>query len=449
MKTQQKKNKYFGTDGIRLNAYMFDRHFCFSIGKFLGNYNNKKNKILIARDTRESGEQILNDISDGLYSSGAEIYNLDISTTPSMSYLLQEEKKFDFGIMISASHNPYTDNGIKIFSKGGSKISDDLEYEIEEYIDNNKNNSSTNYYGKKYVCSSKNLLNKYIIFLSQKYKFNNTYKILIDCAHGSTSLFAKTLFKECLHQNVEIINDDYNGKDINKDCGSTHIDCLINHIKEGNYDIGFSFDGDGDRLICVSKKGVVCDGDFQLYLNAKYLKDCNRLINNQIVLTSMSNIGLKYDLDNINVSYIIVDVGDKYVEKALADFNLNLGGEQSGHIIHFDDLCTGDGLLSAIYMLNIISYYNASLDDLIKDLHVFPQILHNIKAKNKHENYNKIISDVRIKKILKDIKHNEQLLIRESGTEPLIRISVSSIDSKRCHEILNNVTTIINKILQS
>lgn len=449
MKTQQKKNKYFGTDGIRLNAYMFDRHFCFSIGKFLGNYNNKKNKILIARDTRESGEQILNDISDGLYFSGAEIYNLDISTTPSISYLLQKEKNFDFGIMISASHNSYTDNGIKIFSKEGRKISDDLEFAIEEYINNNKNNSSINYYDKKYIYTSKKLLNDYIIFLSEKYKFNNSYNILIDCAHGSTSLFAKTLFKEHLHQNVKIINADYNGKDINKDCGSTHIDCLINHIKEGNYDVGFSFDGDGDRLICVTKKGIVCDGDFQLYLNAKYLKDCNRLSNNQIVLTGMSNNGLKYDLDNINVSYVTVDVGDKYVEKALTDFNLNLGGEQSGHIIHYDDLCTGDGLLSAIYMLNIISYYNTSLDDLIKDLHVFPQILHNIKVNNKRENYKKIISDTRIKKILKDIKYNEKLLIRESGTEPLIRITVSSIDSKRCHEILNKAITIINEIIQS
>ena len=308
------KNKYFGTDGIRGNAdNLLTNNLCYSIGKFLANYHNKTNKILIGRDTRESGERILHNIVLGLIDNNAFVYDLGITTTPSISYLLSHDDSYDFGIMISASHNPYYDNGIKIFAKSGIKIDDDLENEIESFIENNKtyNDKINDELFKKYYKNTSYLLDKYLNFIASKYVFNKKYKIAIDCANGSTSIFTYKLFNDLLKQDVTIINDKYNGKNINDKCGSTHIETLSNFVKNNNFDLGFSFDGDGDRLIVCDQFGNSCNGDKQIFLGARYLKENHRLKNNKVVITIMSNLGFLFDLENENINYDIVDVGDK------------------------------------------------------------------------------------------------------------------------------------------
>ena len=444
------KNKYFGTDGIRGNAdNLLTNNLCYSIGKFLANYHNKTNKILIGRDTRESGERILHNIVLGLIDNNAFVYDLGITTTPSISYLLSHDDSYDFGIMISASHNPYYDNGIKIFAKSGIKIEDDLENKIETFIENNKtyNDKINDELFKKYYKNTSYLLDKYLNFIASKYVFNKRYKIAIDCANGSTSIFAYKLFNDLLKQDVTIINDKYNGKNINDKCGSTHIETLSNFVKNNNFDLGFSFDGDGDRLIVCDQFGNVCNGDKQIFLGARYLKENHKLKNNKVVVTIMSNLGFLFDLVNENINYDIVDVGDKNVYKCLKDNNLSLGGEQSGHIIYFDDLNTGDGLLSAMYMLNIISYFNADLHALTKDLHSFPQIIYNFKTLNKDELVNKINHNDDIKNYINTLTSSGRVSIRQSGTEPLVRIMVEAKDDLRCKNILDNILLMINKMI--
>lgn len=444
-----KKNKYFGTDGIRGNANnLLTDNLCYSIGKFLANYNNKTNKILIGRDTRESGERILKNIVLGLIDNNAFVCDLGITTTPSISYFLLNDDSYDFGIMISASHNPYYDNGIKIFAKSGIKIDDKLEDEIESFIINNKtyNDKVNDVLFNKYYKDVSYLLDEYLDFIASKYVFNKKYKIAIDCANGSTSIVAHKLFHTLLKQDVTIINDKYDGKNINDNCGSTHIDTLSNFVKNNNFDLGFSFDGDGDRLIVCDQFGNVCNGDKQIFLGAKYLKENHKLKKDKVVVTIMSNLGFLFDLENENIHYEIVDVGDKNVYKCLKENNLSLGGEQSGHIIYFDDLNTGDGLLSAMYMLNIISYFNADLHTLTNHLRSFPQIIYNLKTLNKNELAYKINHNDEIKNYIDTLTSNGRVSIRQSGTEPLIRIMVEAKDDLGCKNILDNIISMINKI---
>ncbi len=437
-------NKYFGTDGIRGNAdTLLDDHLCYKIGRFLGHYNNKQNTIIIGRDTRISGSRIVKALASGLTRSGANIKYLDITSTPSVCYALASNLDFDFGIMISASHNPYQDNGIKIFKKSGIKIDEELEAEIEDYIDNN---DITSEIVDINLSVDETLINDYLNYLASKYKYDRKYKILIDCANGSTSLLAKRLFKDKLNQEVTIINDKFDGKNINFECGSTHIECIQKYIKENDYDIGFSFDGDGDRLIAIDRYGNVCNGDYQIYLGAKYLKEIKQLNNNKVVVTSMTNLGTLDDLSKIDIGYEIVDVGDKYVYQCLDKYNLSVGGEQSGHIIYRNDLNTGDGMLSAIQLLNIMSYFNYDLANLIKDLQTFPQVLINLEVNDKDKIMQEIESNLDIKNLYKSLSKKELLSIRKSGTEPLIRLMCQAPNIERCNEVINKAVNIIKSI---
>lgn len=438
--------KYFGTDGIRgdANRYINDK-LCYRLGRFIGQYL-KNNKIVIGRDTRLSGKRINSAIIDGLLKSGADIFDVGITTTPSISYFV-EKHDFDFGIMISASHNPFYDNGIKIFAKTGEKLPSDIEELIEKYIDTTDDYLPMFSYSiKDNYHDASQLIDEYLNYVSSKKTFTKKYKVLVDCARGSASVIADHFFKTLLKVDATIVNSKFDGTDINLDCGSTHISNLLRLMKSGSYDIGFAFDGDADRLIAVSNRGEIIDGDNVIASSAVYLKTNGELNNNKVVITSMSNLGLKKYLNDQDIGVLIVDVGDKYVQNGLKENNLVLGGEQSGHVIFYNELNTGCGLISAVKVLNIMDFFNISSSKLKNMMMTYPQVLNNVKVKNKM----KICDDVRLlnlcKEIDEELKDNGRLLVRPSGTEQLIRVMVEAKDIDTCRKYANKVANLIAQI---
>lgn len=438
--------KYFGTDGIRGDANKYINDFlCYRLGRFIGQYL-KSNKIVIGRDTRLSGQRINNAIIDGLLKSGADVFDVGITTTPSISYIV-EKYDFDYGIMISASHNPFYDNGIKIFASTGEKLSSEIEELIEEYIDSIDDYLPVFEYDRSMkLHNSNNLINEYLNYVSSKKTFKKKYKVLVDCARGSASVIAKYFFTNLLKLDATIINSKFDGTDINLDCGSTHIKNLQNGMKLGNYDIGFAFDGDADRLIAVSDYGEIIDGDNIIAASAIYLKNLGLLNNDKVVITSMSNLGLRKYLKDNNIETLVVDVGDKYVQSGLKENNLVLGGEQSGHVIFYNELNTGCGLISAIKLLNIMDYLNISSSDLKNMMMTYPQVLNNVRVKNKVL----ICNDHKLIRLCQDInlelKENGRLLVRPSGTEQLIRVMVEAKDIDTCRYYANKVANLISEI---
>ena len=440
--------KYFGTDGVRGFANeVLTTDIAYRIGRFIGNYpQGHKNKIVIGRDTRISGDMLDAALIAGLTRSGAIVYELGITTTPSISYLVEKEG-FDFGIMISASHNPYYDNGIKIFGPNGEKLSSEIELLIEKYIDRLFDDLPS-YKNKDIgrVIASEDLIYKYLGFLKRSAKDLSSLNVLVDCAHGSASVVARRLFSDLLDINVEYINETFNGIDINHRCGSTHIDQLVQEIKKDEYDLGIAFDGDADRLIVVSPTGKIIDGDHLMYLSALNFKKHGTLKDNTIVLTTMSNLGLKIALKKENIKFIEVDVGDKNVQACLKNKGLTLGGEQSGHIIYYDDLNTGDGLLSAIKVMNILMEENKTLDELVKDLHVLPQLLKNEVVVNKTA----VMESEELKAIVEEVQNelgeNGRILVRPSGTEQLIRVMVEAETKQLCELYVNKVIALVKEL---
>ena len=440
--------KYFGTDGVRGFANeVLTTDIAYRIGRFIGNYpQGHKNKIVIGRDTRISGDMLDAALIAGLTRSGAIVYELGITTTPSISYLVEKEG-FDFGIMISASHNPYYDNGIKIFGPNGEKLSSEIELLIEKYIDRLFDDLPS-YKNKDIgrVIASEDLIYKYLGFLKRSAKDLSSLNVLVDCAHGSASVVARRLFSDLLDINVEYINETFNGIDINHRCGSTHIDQLVQEIKKDEYDLGIAFDGDADRLIVVSPTGKIIDGDHLMYLSALNFKKHGTLKDNTIVLTTMSNLGLKIALKKENIKFIEVDVGDKNVQACLKNKGLTLGGEQSGHIIYYDDLNTGDGLLSAIKVMNILVEENKTLDELVKDLHVLPQLLKNEVVVNKTA----VMESEELKAIVEEVQNelgeNGRILVRPSGTEQLIRVMVEAETKQLCELYVNKVIALVKEL---
>jgi len=376
--------KYFGTDGVRGRVdEKLTVEMAYRIGRFIGQYpNGKQNRIIISRDTRISGKKLLDALIEGIRLSGGHVYDEGVSTTPSISYIV-ETKGFDYGIMISASHNPYYDNGIKIFDAKGKKLSSDIEELIEVYMDS-PTDHLPKFSGAKLgaLIDGSDLREEYVNFLVSKAKFDfANLHILVDCANGSASNIAPQVFKR-LGINAEFINNNPNGLNINEKCGSTHLESIIEHSKKGSYDLCFAFDGDADRLLVV-KDGEVIDGDMMIYMTAISKLDREKLDNNAVVITVMSNLGLKLALERHNIQYIEVDVGDKYVQAKLEELDLSLGGEQSGHVIFFHDLNTGDGILTAIKMMTLYVGNGYSFDELKKDLAIFPQVLINVKVNDK------------------------------------------------------------------
>ena len=441
--------KYFGTDGVRgLANQELTTRIAYRIGRFIGQYpNGKKNRILIARDTRLSGEMLLASLVSGILASGSDVYDEGVSTTPSVSYLVREHQ-FDYGIMISASHNPFYDNGIKIFSSNGEKLSHDIELAIEEYIDRLLDDLPTdsNHIGRWY--QGQDLLNDYQRFLMGKVPCDlSSLRIIVDGANGSAAKVVPDLFSK-LGLNAEYIHIVPNGRNINEQCGSTHLGSLMEAIQRKEYDIGLAFDGDADRLMVVSPDGSLVDGDALIYICACYLKEKDLLKDNKIVMTVMSNLGLKKALDAKGIQYEITTVGDKYVQAKLKELHLSLGGEQSGHIIFLDDLNTGDGILTAIKVMTIMHETKKSLKELLEGLTIYPQKLRNVVVRNKDY----VLEHNGLKQLIKDLeatvlKGNGRILLRASGTESLIRVMCEAETYEICEQICNEIVAYIEDLI--
>jgi phosphoglucosamine mutase len=437
--------KYFGTDGVRgLAGRDVTATIAFRIGRYLGQFpNGTKNRILIARDTRISGQMLCASLVAGITASGSSATKLGVSTTPSISYLVTKHN-FDFGIMISASHNPYFDNGIKVFNRFGEKLEEDIELAIEKYID--QTNDDLPLATGKDIGSAKEerlLVDDYLDYVASKATADlSKLFVLIDAANGSASHLISGLCSR-IGLKADVIFDKPNGTNINDLCGSTHIKNLKKHMLENGYDLGLAFDGDADRLLMVNHHGEVIDGDAMLYLAARDLKRNNALSDNKIVLTVMSNIGVKMALRRAQIDFMEVQVGDKYVQAALKKHHLTLGGEQSGHMIFFDELNTGDGLLSMVKMLNIIAASNQSIESLLSDLKTYPQVLKNITVANKKEVMEHAGLKEVIARIEQELNGTGRILIRPSGTEPLIRIMVEAETSAICSHYVDEVYSFI------
>ncbi len=437
--------RYFGTDGIRGRALIeLTEDIAYRIGRYIGQYpNGHPNTILISRDTRESGEALLSALKEGVLKSGGTLLDEGVSTTPSVSYLV-EANHYDYGIMISASHNPYTDNGIKLFAPSGEKLAEAIEEEIEDYID-----SKDDYLPikeGKYVYSPE-LKEQYLNFLSSQYEGERKVKVLCDLANGSASMVAPALFAK-LGVDATFINASPDGKNINNHCGSTHMEGLEELFAKGGYDLAFAFDGDADRCLAIDKSGRLIDGDAEIYLGALGLKANNQLNGNKVVITVMSNFGLRKALDELEIGYEIVSVGDKYVQAKLKEDHLSVGGEQSGHVIFSASLNTGDGLLTAIKMLNVYENQPDVYAELPK-LHVYPQNLVNIRFPSKEESDQALANEAvkkAIEKAEKKLGSDGRLLVRTSGTEPLLRVMAEHLDEATCVSAVAEVVNTIKEV---
>jgi phosphoglucosamine mutase len=437
--------KYFGTDGFRgfvgeeLNA-----NHAYRIGRYLGSILKSSEAIFVGQDTRISSPLLADALMSGAMASGARIIDLGIITTPAISFFLQQSKK-GFGVMISASHNPYYDNGIKLFNHEGEKLNGEIEIAIEQYLDTPNDNLP--FKSGKQVGSidlhSKDYLPKYIDFLTKRYESHNRkLNILVDTANGSASAIAKTLFNR-LGIQATFIHDQPNGTNINDQCGATHLKSLQANIIKGKFDVGFAFDGDADRMIAMTSSGQEVNGDALIYLNSLQLFSSRKNIKKKVVITQMSNFGLKKALKEKGIDYIETSVGDKYVQAALKKEKLILGGEQSGHVIFLDELNTGDGLLSAIKLLNILQSNSKPLSELVLSLKQYPQVLKNIAVGNKNEvmAYPAIIN--LIKDIEKRLGQHGRILVRPSGTESLIRVMVEALEPQQCEQYVQEVISLI------
>ena len=440
--------KYFGTDGVRGIAGKFiTATLAYKIGRYIGQHpNGRKNRILVSYDTRISGKLLANSVGVGAVTSGSDVYDIGVSSTPSVSYLVRKHN-FDFGVMISASHNPYYDNGIKIFNSQGEKLEENTEELIEKYIDSEKDYLPimSNEKIGQYV-DSDYLIDEYVSFLiSRASPLVAKLKVLVDCSNGSASRIAPRLLDE-LGCTVTIVNSSPNGININDRCGSTHIENLSKIVKEGNYDIAFAFDGDADRCLAMDKNGNVVNGDAIMFVCALSMRKSRELNDDTVVITVMSNIGLKkaFEAEGINIHE--VRVGDKYVQADMKQYNLSLGGEQSGHIIFLDDLNTGDGMLTMIKVMNVLVKEKKSIEELVSPLVIYPQCLKNVTVNNKDAILNHEGFKARIAELEKSLNGYGRILVRASGTEPLIRVMCEAKSLEQCESICQNLVDFINEL---
>lgn len=439
--------KYFGTDGVRGRANEgLTLDMAIQIGQYLGMYYGKEKhaRILIGKDTRLSGDMFELGLAAGATSMGAQVYLLGVCPTPAVSYLIQKER-FDCGIMVSASHNPYYDNGIKVFNHNGEKMEEEVLLQIEDYIDGkselilNTGDKIGEYF------EWQDGLEIYMSWLKEIVPVDlSGFKIAVDNANGSaTSTAIETL--DSLGATVEAISNSPNGININKNCGSTHPEKLQQMVKEGDYDIGLAFDGDADRLIAVNAKGELVDGDYILYICSRYMKSVNRLNKNMCVTTVMANLGLYKALDANKIDYVQTPVGDKYVFEEMQKNDYYLGGEQSGHIIFYENAVTGDGLLTALKLLEIMKNTGKSLEELSEGLFIYPQLLKNVKVNDKEA----ALKDEALWKVVKEVedelKNEGRILVRPSGTEPLVRVMVEAKTDELCQQYVQRVVDFIEE----
>lgn len=440
---------YFGTDGVRgIANKTLTPEIAYKLGR-IGGYLFKKDdlraKVLIGRDTRISGPMFEGALIAGLLSSGAEVMRLGVITTPGVAYLTKAMGAH-LGIMISASHNPFEDNGIKLFGPNGMKLSDEEEAEVERLL--NSEDSLPRPIGKEigtindYYESSQ----KYLSYLQET--IDNTFEGLnvgLDCANGSTSSLAALLFAN-LEADIYTIGNSPNGTNINDGFGSTHPEQLQKIVVEKGLDVGLAFDGDGDRLIAVDEKGNIVDGDKIMYICATYLHERNMLPKHTIVATVMSNLGLYKALENKGIDVVTTKVGDRYVLEKMLEGNYALGGEQSGHIIFLDHLTSGDGMLTGVQLLNIMVETGKPLSELAAEMPTYPQVLKNVPVENKDEMMKNETLLEAIRNVEEELGESGRVLVRPSGTESLIRVMVEAETEAQCEQYVNQLVETIESL---
>ena len=442
-------SKYFGTDGFRGEANIgLTVEHAFKIGRFLGWYYGRDHKcnIVIGKDTRRSSYMFESALSAGITASGADAYLLHVTTTPSVSYITRSDR-FDCGIMISASHNPYYDNGIKLINSNGEKMEESVIDEVEKYLDGEIGElpyATGGDIGRTVdYAAGRNRYIGYLIGLAK-----NSYKgikVGLDCANGSTWMIAKSVF-DALGATTYVINNAPNGTNINENAGSTHIEYLQQFVIQNGLDIGFAFDGDADRCLAVDEKGGLVDGDLILYIVAKYMQERGKLDGTKVVTTIMSNFGLYKALDELGIGYEKTAVGDKYVYENMRENGHLIGGEQSGHIIFSKYATTGDGMLTAIKLMQVVLDKKTTLSNLTRDVQIYPQVLKNVRVPDKDAVLNHPDVQARVAKVTEELAGNGRVLLRKSGTEPVLRVMAEAPSYEICEEKVNSIIEVMNKL---
>ena len=443
--------KYFGTDGFRgeANVNLTVEH-AYKVGRFLGwyygkNHEDGKAKVVIGKDTRRSSYMFEYSLVAGLTASGADAYLLHVTTTPSVSYVVRTED-FDCGIMISASHNPFYDNGIKLINDKGEKMREDVIDEIEKYLDGDM--AELPFATKEKIGCTVDYTagrNRYMGYLMSLaiYSFKGT-RIGLDAANGSAWTLAKGIF-DALGAKTYVIHAEPDGTNINNNCGSTHIESLQELVLREHLDAGFAFDGDADRCLCVDEKGNVITGDHILYIYGCYMKERGKLVDNKVVTTVMSNFGLYKAFDAVGIDYEKTKVGDKYVYECMSKNGYRLGGEQSGHIIFSKHATTGDGILTSLMLMEVIIEKKLPLNILASEVSIYPQLLENVRVANKAAARNNEEVKKAIASVEEELGEDGRILVRESGTEPVIRVMVEARKDAICREMVQRVIDVMDK----
>ena len=441
--------KYFGTDGFRgeANVTLTVDH-AFKVGRFLGwyygkNHENGKAKIVIGKDTRRSSYMFEYSLVAGLTASGADAYLLHVTTTPSVSYVARTED-FDCGIMISASHNPFYDNGIKLINAAGEKMKEDVIAEIEKYLDGEL--GEIPYATRENIGCTVDYTagrNRYMGYLMSLaiYSFKGM-RVGLDASNGSAWTLAKAVF-DALGAKTYVINAAPDGTNINANCGSTHIEGLQDLVRREHLDVGFAFDGDADRCLCVDEKGEVITGDHILYIYGCYMKDRDKLVGNKVVTTVMSNFGLYKAFDAVGIEYEKTKVGDKYVYECMSENGYRIGGEQSGHIIFSKYATTGDGIITALKMMEVMLAKKKTLSELAAPLVIYPQVLKNIRVTDKTQAQDDADVKAAVEAVANALGADGRILVRESGTEPVVRVMVEAGSTQECEKYVDQVIEVI------
>ncbi len=454
--------KYFGTDGFRgeANNNLTADH-AYKIGRFLGWYYGELKRrngddiparIVIGKDTRRSSYMFEYTLVGGLVASGADAYLLHVTTTPSVAYVARTDE-FDCGIMISASHNPYYDNGIKLINGNGEKMDEETISLVEAYLD-----GELEVFGQKFeeipfahtskigrtvdYVSGRNRYIGYLISLGI-YSFKGV-KVGLDCANGSSWNLAKSVF-DALGAKTYVINAEPNGTNINNNAGSTHIEGLQKFVVENGLDVGFAYDGDADRCLCVDEKGDLVDGDAILYIYGKYMKERGKLENNTVVTTVMSNFGLYKAFDEAGINYAKTAVGDKYVYEYMTKNNCILGGEQSGHIIFSKYASTGDGILTSLKMMQVMLGRKKKMSELMEGLTIYPQVLENVRVTDKKAAQDDAAVQAAVQAVTEALGDTGRILVRESGTEPVLRVMVEAETKEICQKYVSRVVDVVKE----
>ncbi|MCI7780246.1 MAG: phosphoglucosamine mutase [Bacteroidales bacterium] len=443
--------KYFGTDGFRgeANVTLTAKH-AFKIGRFLGWYycsrrnDGNRARIVIGKDTRRSSYMLEYALAAGITSSGADAYLLHVTTTPSVAFVTKHDG-FDCGIMISASHNPFYDNGIKLLNDQGEKMDDETIARVEEFLDGKS--GIPPYAVREDIGKTIDFVegrNRYVGYLISLGRFSFRGKhVALDCANGSAWSIAPSVFR-ALGAKVSVINAEPDGTNINRGAGSTHIEGLQRFVVENHCDVGFAYDGDADRCLCVDEHGAVVDGDKIMYIYARYLQERGKLVNNTVVATVMSNLGLFKALDQLGIGYAKTAVGDKNVYEYMAAHHNNIGGEQSGHIIFSKYASTGDGVLTSLKMMEVMMAREKTLSELAAPVTIYPQVLENVRVTDK----GMVMTAPLVKQAVEHaealLQDSGRMLVRESGTEPLIRVMAEAADEETCRKCIRIVVDAID-----